>query len=102
MSVGLERDDASRLEACLASGGVAVFPSDTVYGVCCDPENEAAARRMYALKGRSMRRASAEVIGALRPARSRHLICDSSTASCNRGQRRNKALSAQAPSMRAS
>ena len=65
MSVGLERDDASRLEACLASGGVAVFPSDNVYGVCCDPENEAAARRMYALKGRSMRRASAVMFFSL-------------------------------------
>jgi integrase/recombinase XerD len=39
---------------------------------------------------------------AFRPGRLRHLISVSSTASCNRGQRRNKALSAQAPSMRAS
>jgi len=59
MSAALEHDDAGRLEACVAGGGVAVFPSDTVYGVCCDPEDEAAVRRLYALKGRSMRRASA-------------------------------------------
>jgi L-threonylcarbamoyladenylate synthase len=32
-------------------GGVAIFPTDTVYGVCCDPEDEAAAMRLYRLKG---------------------------------------------------
>ena len=43
---------ASDLEACIAAGGVAVFPSDTVYGLACDPESSAAVERMYALKGR--------------------------------------------------
>ena len=68
MSAALEHDDAGRLEACVAGGGVAVFPSDTVYGVCCDPEDEAAVRRLYALKGRSMRRASAVMFFSLRAA----------------------------------
>jgi L-threonylcarbamoyladenylate synthase len=40
-------------EACIAAGGVAVFPADTVYGLACDPENEAAVGRLYALKGRA-------------------------------------------------
>ncbi len=65
MSIALQPEDASRLEACVASGGVAVFPSDTVYGVCCDPESETAARRLYALKGRSTRRASAVMFFSL-------------------------------------
>jgi L-threonylcarbamoyladenylate synthase len=43
-------DDA--LRECIAGGGVAVFPTDTVYGLCCDPENAGAVRRLYALKGR--------------------------------------------------
>src|SRR3954471_9072583 len=43
---------ASELEACIAAGGVAVFPSDTVYGLACDPESRSAVERMYALKGR--------------------------------------------------
>jgi L-threonylcarbamoyladenylate synthase len=59
MSVELAREDAQRLQRCLETGGVAVFPSDTVYGVCCDAEDETAARRMYALKGRSRTRSSA-------------------------------------------
>ena len=39
--------------------GGGLFPSDTVYGVCCDPENEEATRRLYALKGRPSARACA-------------------------------------------
>jgi len=49
---GLGLADARRLGDCLAGGGVAVFPTDTVYGLGCDPENEAAVRRLYELKGR--------------------------------------------------
>jgi L-threonylcarbamoyladenylate synthase len=43
---------AAELEACIAAGGVAVFPSDTVYGLACDPENAEAVARLYGLKGR--------------------------------------------------
>lgn len=43
---------AAAFEACIAGGGVAVFPADTVYGLACDPENEGAVARLYALKGR--------------------------------------------------
>jgi L-threonylcarbamoyladenylate synthase len=39
-------------ERCIATGGVAVFPSDTVYGLACDPENAGAVAQLYALKGR--------------------------------------------------
>jgi L-threonylcarbamoyladenylate synthase len=39
-------------ERCIEAGGIAVFPADTVYGLACDAENEAAVRRLYELKGR--------------------------------------------------
>jgi L-threonylcarbamoyladenylate synthase len=65
VSARLGGEDAERLQRCLADGGVAVFPSDTVYGVCCDPDNESAARRLYALKGRSPARASAVMFFSL-------------------------------------
>ena len=39
-------------DECIAGGGVVVFPADTVYGLACDPENEEAVARLYALKGR--------------------------------------------------
>jgi L-threonylcarbamoyladenylate synthase len=51
--------DVGDLRECLATGGVAVFPADTVYGLCCDPENEQAVRRLYELKGRPAERPAA-------------------------------------------
>jgi L-threonylcarbamoyladenylate synthase len=59
MTGELGAGEAERLRECVAAGGVAVFPSDTVYGVCCDPESEDAARRMYELKGRPAARPAA-------------------------------------------
>jgi L-threonylcarbamoyladenylate synthase len=44
--------EAESFEGCIAAGGVAVFPADTVYGLACDPEAGAAVARLYALKGR--------------------------------------------------
>lgn len=39
-------------ERVIRDGGVVLFPSDTVYGLACDPQNAAAIERLYALKGR--------------------------------------------------
>jgi L-threonylcarbamoyladenylate synthase len=44
--------DARALGACVAAGGVAVFPADTVYGLACDPSDADAVARLYELKGR--------------------------------------------------
>jgi L-threonylcarbamoyladenylate synthase len=68
MSSTLDGDAARSLEECVAGGGVAVFPTDTVYGVCCDPDNEQAARRMYGAKGRPSARACAIMFFAVEPA----------------------------------
>ena len=59
MSEELTEEDARALQECVSSGGVAVFPTDTVYGLCCDPEDERAAARLYELKGRPTRRSCA-------------------------------------------
>jgi len=55
----LDAGDAARLERCLATGGVAVFPADTVYGLGCDPDDGRAVRRLYELKGRPADRPAA-------------------------------------------
>jgi L-threonylcarbamoyladenylate synthase len=68
VSSALTEDDARRLEQCIASGGVAVFPTDTLYGVCCDPEDERAAERLYRLKGRPAMRPAAVMFFAIEPA----------------------------------
>lgn len=43
---------AATFSRCMAVGGVAVFPADTVYGLACEPDTPEAVRRLYALKGR--------------------------------------------------
>ena len=63
--MNLDDGAAEQLEQCIAEGGVAVFPSDTVYGVCCDPDNEQATRRLYKLKGRPSARACAVMFFSL-------------------------------------
>lgn len=47
------------LERCVASGGVAVFPSDGVYGLACDPLDATAINRIHAIKGRDEGKPSA-------------------------------------------
>jgi L-threonylcarbamoyladenylate synthase len=44
--------DAETFGRCIAVGGVAVFPADTVYGLACEPDTREAVERLYALKGR--------------------------------------------------
>jgi L-threonylcarbamoyladenylate synthase len=68
VTVALDEDDAAKLGECVLGGGVAVFPTDTVYGVCCDPDSEVAARRLYELKGRPAARPAAVMFFALEPA----------------------------------
>lgn len=55
----LRSEDAERLSDCLRAGGVVVFPTDTIYGLGCDPEDETAVRRLYELKGRPADRPAA-------------------------------------------
>jgi L-threonylcarbamoyladenylate synthase len=54
--VSMDRDgaDAARtaLERTIASGGVAVFPADGLYGLACDPLDAAAIGRIHRIKGR--------------------------------------------------
>ena len=66
MSVGAA--DAQAFERCIAGGGVAVFPADTVYGLACDPASETAVARLYELKGRPADKPAAVMFFALEPA----------------------------------
>ena len=52
-------DRAAEFDATIRAGGVVLFPSDTVYGLACDPENEHAIDRLYAIKRRPLDKAAA-------------------------------------------
>src|SRR3954470_638248 len=47
------------LEGCVGTGGVAIFPADTLYGLACDPLNPEAVDRIHAIKGRDEQKPSA-------------------------------------------
>jgi L-threonylcarbamoyladenylate synthase len=50
--VALSAADAGTFERCIAVGGIAVFPADTVYGLACEPDTKEAVQRLYMLKRR--------------------------------------------------
>ncbi|MGA9876091.1 MAG: L-threonylcarbamoyladenylate synthase [Solirubrobacteraceae bacterium] len=60
--------DAARLAGCLVGDGVAVIPTDTVYGLACNPESEIAVQRIYQLKQRPPLKPAAVMFFALEPA----------------------------------
>jgi L-threonylcarbamoyladenylate synthase len=49
----------SALGRCIAAGGIAVFPSDGLYGLACDPLDAGAIARIHRLKGRDEGKSSA-------------------------------------------
>ena len=57
--------DSAAFERCMSVGGVAVFPSDTVYGLACDPLSRVAVQRLYGLKRRRLDKPSAVMFFAL-------------------------------------
>jgi L-threonylcarbamoyladenylate synthase len=63
VTVSTEWDGAERartgLELCIAAGGVALFPTDGLYGLACDPLNPAAIDRIHGIKGRDDAKPSA-------------------------------------------
>ena len=57
--------DAETFERCIAVGGVALFPADTVYGLACEPDTDDAVARLYAIKGRRPDKPAAVMFFAL-------------------------------------
>jgi L-threonylcarbamoyladenylate synthase len=52
-------DDVATFERCIAVGGVALFPADTVYGLATDPTSREGVDRLYRIKGRRSDRPAA-------------------------------------------
>lgn len=50
------RPDISRLRAFLQHGGVIAYPTESCYGLGCDPSNRRAVQRILQLKGRPQRK----------------------------------------------
>jgi L-threonylcarbamoyladenylate synthase len=52
-------EEVAAFEGCIAAGGVALFPADTVYGLATDPDLREGVERLYRLKGRGPDRPAA-------------------------------------------
>ena len=51
-AAAMTADDVETFRRCMSVGGVALFPTDTVYGLATEPESKEGVRRLYGLKGR--------------------------------------------------
>jgi L-threonylcarbamoyladenylate synthase len=61
----LVAEDVERLRQYLAGDGVALIPTDTVYGLACNPDSEVALRRIYELKRRPPQKPAAVMFFSL-------------------------------------
>jgi L-threonylcarbamoyladenylate synthase len=55
----LTGEDVATFERCIAVGGLALFPADTVYGLATEPDSREGVERLYRLKGRPPARPAA-------------------------------------------
>jgi L-threonylcarbamoyladenylate synthase len=61
-------EQVAEFQRCVQHGDVVLFPTDTVYGLGCDPENRQAVERLYRIKNRPLDKPSAVLFFALEPA----------------------------------
>ena len=52
MKVNCDNDGIKKVVEIFKNGGIIVFPTDTVYGIGCDPYNENAVKKIYEIKSR--------------------------------------------------
>ena len=53
MEVNCDKDGIEKTSQIIEKGGVAVFPTDTVYGIGCNPYNINSVKKIYEIKSRS-------------------------------------------------
>ena len=61
----MNAEDVATFERCISVGGVALFPTDTVYGLATEPDSKEGVQRLYRLKGRRPDKPSAVMFFAL-------------------------------------
>ena len=52
MKVNCEREGIEKASKVIEDGGIVVFPTDTVYGIGCNPYNKDSAKKVYEIKSR--------------------------------------------------
>ena len=54
MKVNCDKEGIEKASQIINQGGIAVFPTDTVYGIGCNPYNKDAVREIYEVKSRDI------------------------------------------------
>ena len=52
MKVNCDKGGIEKTSQIIQKGGVAVFPTDTVYGIGCNPYNRNSVKKIYEIKSR--------------------------------------------------
>ena len=68
-----ETDAITKAADCLASGGLVILPTETVYGLACDPNQPEAMKRLQATKGRDANKPIARLVASLAQVKSQAL-----------------------------
>ncbi len=54
LKVNCDREGIEKASQIIKQGGIAVFPTDTVYGIGCNPYNEDSVKKIYEIKSRDI------------------------------------------------
>ena len=54
LKVTCDKEGIEKASQIINRGGIAVFPTDTVYGIGCDPYNKDSVRKIYEIKSRNV------------------------------------------------
>ena len=54
LKVNCDKEGIEKASQIINQGGIAVFPTDTVYGIGCDPYNKDAVKKIYEIKSRDV------------------------------------------------
>ncbi len=54
MKVNCDKEGIKKASQIINQGGIAVFPTDTVYGIGCNPYNKDSVRKIYEIKSRDI------------------------------------------------
>ena len=59
-----DADAIAKAVNCLVSGGLVILPTETVYGIACDPKQPEALKRLQAAKGRDANKPIARLVAS--------------------------------------
>jgi L-threonylcarbamoyladenylate synthase len=56
LKVNCDKEGIEKASQIINQGGIAIFPTDTVYGIGCDPYNKKSVEKIYEIKSRDIKK----------------------------------------------